>query len=258
MQRPCFAFGTFVLDPEAGTLRREDILVPIAYRGLLLLAAFARRPGEVLRKADLLEAAWPGLAVEESNLSVQIAALRKLLGPGPQGGEWIATIPRVGYRFTAQVQSFGDDQGSPPPAARPSIAVLPFCDMSDDLGHASFADGLTEDVITDLSRVPDLYVAARNSSFVYKDQSADVRRIAQELGVRYLLEGSVRRASDRVRINAQLIDAIGGGHLWAERFDRSLEDIFAVQDEVARKIVKALISQLTARPPHQQLASREP
>ena len=130
--------------------------------------------------------------------------------------------------------------------------------MSDDLGHASFADGLTEDVITDLSRVPDLYVAARNSSFVYKDQSADVRRIAQELGVRYLLEGSVRRASDCVRINAQLIDAIGGGHLWAERFDRSLEDIFAVQYEAARKIVIALISQLTARPPHQQLASREP
>ncbi|ACP25618.1 adenylate cyclase [Sinorhizobium fredii NGR234] len=224
--------------------------MPISYRGLLLLETFARHPGEVLRKADLLEAAWPGLAVEESNLSVQIAALRKRLGSAPDGVEWIATIPRVGYRFTAEVQRCeSTDRGSVPLPDRPSIAVLPFCDMSDDLGHAGFANGLTEDVITDLSRIPDLYIIARNSSFAYRDQSLDVRRIAQELGVRYLLEGSVRLDSDRVRINAQLIDAIGGGHLWAERFDRSLDDIFAVQDEVAGKIVEALVGRLTIPPP---------
>ncbi|OAP42756.1 hypothetical protein AU381_16475 [Sinorhizobium glycinis] len=211
-----------------------------------------------MRKSDLLGAAWPGLAVEESNLSVQIAALRKLLGPAPHGVEWIVTIPRVGYRFTAEVQRCENaDREFVPLPERPSIAVLPFCDMSDDLGHASFANGLTEDVITDLSRIPDLYVIARNSSFAYKDQSTDMRRIAQELGVRYLLEGSVRLASDRVRINAQLIDAIGGGHVWAERFDRSLGDIFAVQDEVAGKIVEALVGRLAVPPRHGQPAGLE-
>ena len=128
---------------------------------------------------------------------------------------------------------------------RPSIAVLPFTNMSTDPEQEPFADGLTEDLITDLSRNSGLFVIARNSTFTYKGKSTDARRVASELGVRYLLEGSVRRATGRVRITAQLIDAINGGHLWAERFDRNLEDIFAVQDEVTAKIVEALIGRLT-------------
>jgi TolB-like protein/class 3 adenylate cyclase/cytochrome c-type biogenesis protein CcmH/NrfG len=132
---------------------------------------------------------------------------------------------------------------------KPSIAVLPFTNMSYDTEHEAFADGLTEDLITDLSRNAGLFVIARNSTFAYKGKSVDVRRIARELGVRYLLEGSARRAAGRVRINVQLIDAIGGGHMWAERFDRNLEDIFAVQDEVTAKIVEALVGRLTAPPP---------
>ena len=132
--------------------------------------------------------------------------------------------------------------------SKPSIAVLPFTNMSSDPEQENFADGLTEDLITDLSRNPGLFVIARNSTFAYKGKSVDVRTIARDLGVRYLLEGSARRASGRVRINVQLIDAIGGDHMWVERFDRSLSDVFAVQDEVTAKIVEALIGRLTLPP----------
>jgi len=128
----------------------------------------------------------------------------------------------------------------------PSIAILPFINMSSDPEHEYFADGLTEDLITDLSQVDGLFVIARNSSFAYKGKSVDVRGIARNLGVRYVLEGSARRGAGRVRINVQLIDAIAGGHIWAERFDRAVEDVFSVQDEVTAKIVEALVGRLTA------------
>jgi TolB-like protein len=128
---------------------------------------------------------------------------------------------------------------------KPSIAILPFTNMSSDLEYEYFADGLTEDLITDLSKAPGLFVIARNSSFAYKGKSVDVRSIAHNLGVRYILEGSARRAQGRVRINVQLIDAIGGNYIWAERFDRSVDDVFAVQDEVTAKIVEALVGRLT-------------
>jgi TolB-like protein len=128
---------------------------------------------------------------------------------------------------------------------RPSVAVLPFINMSTDPEQEYFADGLTEDLITDLSRTAGLFVIARHSSFAYKGKSVDVRSIAGDLGVRYVLEGSARRAAGRVRINVQLVDAIGGGHVWAERYDRSLDDIFKVQDEAAASIVEALVGRLT-------------
>ncbi|WEX76135.1 adenylate/guanylate cyclase domain-containing protein [Sinorhizobium numidicum] len=130
--------------------------------------------------------------------------------------------------------------------AKPSIAVLPFDNMSGDPEQGYFADGITEDIITDLSKVSGLFVIARNSSFAYKGKTPDIRKVSRELGVRYVLEGSVRRAADRIRINAQMIDGTTGGHLWAERYDRGIEDIFAVQDEVTRTIVDALRVKLTA------------
>jgi TolB-like protein len=244
-----FAFGPFVLDPGAGTLLRSDDPVAVGHRGVKLLAALVRRPGEILRKAELMDAAWPGRAVEEGNLTVQIAQLRKLLGPAADGGEWIATVPRVGYRFTGAINHLGGVKRTPLPLPdKPSIAVLPFVNISNDPEQESFADGLTEDLITDLSRMPGLFVIARNSAFSYKGRAMDVRAIAEELGVRYLLEGSARRAAGQVRINAQLVDAVSGDHLWAERFDRSLDDIFAVQDEVTGKIVEALLGRLRAPP----------
>ena len=144
-----------------------------------------------------------------------------------------------------------------PLPVKPSIAVLPFTNMSTDAEHESFTDGLTEDLITDLSRNPGLFVIARNSTFAYKGKPMDVRHIARDLGVRYLLEGSARRVSGRVRINVQLIDAVSGNHLWAERFDRDLEDIFAVQDEVTARIVEALVGQLTRPPPRKRPKSME-
>ncbi len=134
----------------------------------------------------------------------------------------------------------------PPPPSKPSIAVLPFDNLSGDPEQGYFADGITEDIITDLSKVSGLFVIARNSSFAYKGQAPDIRKVSRELGVRYVLEGSVRRAGSRVRINAQMIDGTSGGHLWAERYDRDIEDIFAVQDEVTRTIVDALKVKLTA------------
>lgn len=249
MQGSRFAFGPFVLDPRAGTLLRGDAPVAAGHRGLKLLAALVERPGEILGKAELMDAAWPGTAVEEGNLTVQIAQLRKLLGSAADGGDWIATVPRVGYRFTGTVEQLEETRRKPlPPLGKPSIAVLPFVNVSNDPEQESFADGLTEDLITDLSRISGLFVIARNSAFAYKGKAMDVRGIAQDLGVRYLLEGSARRAAGRVRINAQLVDAVSGEHLWAERFDRGLEDIFAVQDEVTGKIVEALLGRLRAPP----------
>jgi TolB-like protein/cytochrome c-type biogenesis protein CcmH/NrfG len=252
MQGSRFAFGPFVLDPDAGTLLRNDVPVALGYRGLKLLAALVGRPGEILGKAELMDAAWPGTAVEEGNLTVQIAQLRKLLGPAGEAGsgEWIATVPRVGYRFLSAVEQLGSAKRKPLPLPdKPSIAVLPFVNVGNDPEQEPFADGLTEDLITDLSRNSGLFVIARNSAFAYKGKALAVREIAEDLGVRYLLEGSARRAAGRVRINAQLVDAVSGDHLWAERFDRSLEDIFAVQDEVTAKIVEALLGRLGAPPP---------
>ncbi|MDX8452192.1 winged helix-turn-helix domain-containing protein [Mesorhizobium sp. VK9D] len=249
MQGSRFAFGPFVFDPAAGTLLRGDVPVAVGHRGLKLLEALVARPGEILAKAELMDAAWPGTAVEEGNLTVQIAQLRKLLGPAADGGEWIATVPRVGYRFTGAVEKLDGTQQRPLPLPdKPSIAVLPFVAFGSDPEQESFADGLTEDLITDLSRIGGLFVIARNSVFAYKGRAMDVRMIAKDLGVRFLLEGSARRAAGRVRINAQLVDAVSGEHLWAERFDRSLEDIFAVQDEVTAKIVEALLGRLRAPP----------
>ncbi|MDX8478969.1 winged helix-turn-helix domain-containing protein [Mesorhizobium sp. VK24D] len=253
MQGSRFVFGSFVLDPGAGTLLRDDVPVAVGYRGLKLLAALVGRPGEILGKAELMDAAWPGTAVEEGNLTVQIAQLRKLIGQADDGGEWIATVPRVGYRFTGAVEQLAGAARKPLPLPdKPSIAVLPFAAFSSDPEQESFADGLTEDLITDLSRNSGLFVIARNSVFAYKGKAMDVRAIAGELGVRYLLEGSARRAAGRVRINAQLVDAVSGEHLWAERFDRSLEDIFAVQDEVTARIVEALLGRLRALPPRRR------
>ncbi|MFN0114636.1 MAG: adenylate/guanylate cyclase domain-containing protein, partial [Paracoccaceae bacterium] len=159
-----------------------------------------------------------------------------------------------------EVYRIGVAGAGPQPLAlpkKPSIAVLPFSGMSSDPEHDHFVDGLTEDLITDLSRNADLFVIARNSTFAYKGRSVDARQVARELGVRYLLEGSARRAGGRVRINVQLIDALGGGHLWAERFDSEMRDIFDLQDAVTARIVKELSGRLVALPSRRRTTSIE-
>ena len=155
----------------------------------------------------------------------------------------IATAVRV-YRVGGGREPAANARGSPLPA-KPSIAVLPFTNLSGDPTQQYFSDGITEDIITELSRFHSLFIIARNSSFQYRDKATDVRHIARELGVQYVVEGSVRKGGDRLRITAQLIDATTGNHLWAERYDRSLADVFAVQDEVVQAIVARIAGQLT-------------
>lgn len=242
-------FGPFRLDSGAGILFRGAEPVALGQRAVALLRVLVERAGEPISKDALIEAAWPRLIVEDSNLTVQIAALRRALADEPGGADWIETLPRRGYRYVGPVAAPEDAApapaapASPPPLAlpdRPSIAVLPFANLSGDPEQEYFADGVVEDIITGLSRIKWLFVTARNSSFTYKGRAADMKQVGRELGVRYLLEGSVRRAGQRVRITAQMIEAETGGHLWAERYDRSLDDIFALQDEITLSVIGAI------------------
>jgi TolB-like protein len=245
MPRQSFIFGPFLLDPDRGMLFRDGSPVALGRRGLLLLHALLKAQGQLVTKAELLHSAWPNSVVEESNLSVQMASLRKLLGPSPDGADWIGTVPRIGYRFAGSV-IVDDGQGDASAgnqatdlARKPSIAVLPFTNLSGDPEQEHFADGITEDVITALSRFRWFFVAARNSSFNYKGKAIDVKQMARELGVRYMVEGSVRKSVKRVRISAQLIDAGSGNQILANRYDFDCVDILAMQDQIAERVAGA-------------------
>jgi TolB-like protein len=244
------AFGPFVLDRQRGRLLREGRPIAVSSKGLRLLEALLGSPGRVLTKTELMRAAWGDTAVEDSNLSVQIAALRKQLGPTADGGDWIITIPRVGYRFVG-LSVKGPIEGIAVPTAspvergrRPSIAVLPFVNLSGEKEQEYLADGITEDIIIALTRIRWLFVIARNSSFAYKHKSLDAKQIAQELGVEYLAEGSVRKSGPKIRISAQLVEAVSGKHIWAERYDLELTEVFAIQDEIAERVAGAIEPEL--------------
>jgi TolB-like protein len=230
-----FLFEGFRLD-RRGLFRRDKngAFIPIAIgsRALEVLHTLVERPGELVSRDEMLATVWPGTVVEGSNLPVQIAALRRVLDQGRADGSSIQTIPGRGYRFVARVKPRSAEAGPPLPD-KPSIAVLPFANLSGDPKQEYFADGMVEEIITALSRIRWLFVIARNSSFTYKGQMVDLKQVGQELGVRYVLEGSVRKAGGLLRITAQLIDASTGTHLWADRFDGSLEEVFKLQDEVA-------------------------
>ena len=213
------AFGPFVFDSGRGLLRGGEP-VAVGHRGMALLEALLEADGQPVAKARLFELVWPGTIVEEVNLSVQIAALRKALGRDADGREWITTVPRVGYCLPRQ----GETPLAPTGLRRASIVVLPFINMSSDPEQDYFADGVVEDLITALSRFKSFAVVARSSSFAYKGRAADVRVVAEELGVRYVLEGSVQRRRGHVRVTAQLIEGETGIHLWAESFDGELAE----------------------------------
>lgn len=232
-------FGPFVFDRERMKLTRDGRAVSLGGRATSLLAALAEAKGGVVAKERLMQAAWPGTIVEEANLTVQIAALRRALGAGGDGQDWIATVPRVGYRLLWP-QAAGGTMGSGPPA----VAVLPFENLSSDPEQSFLADGIVEDIITALSRFKTFAVVARNSSFVYKGRTVDVREVARDLGVRYVLEGSVRRSGGKVRIAAQLIEGASGAHLWAEKFDGSVADIFDFQDEITKSVIGLIEPQI--------------
>ena len=231
-------FGPFVLDRARMALLRDGKTLPIGQRGYALLVAMLEHDG-VVSKADLMEAGWPGSIVEEGNLTVQIAALRKALGPRDDGQEWIVTVPRVGYRLLRGAAAATTPLAAPVPAL-PLLAVLPFQNIGGDPEQQYFADGVVEEITMALSRFKSFAVISRNSSFIYKDRPVDVRIAARELGVRYVLEGSVRRAGSTLRASAQLVDGETGTQLWSKRYEGQVEDIFAVQDEIVEGVARVL------------------
>ncbi|MGB8398736.1 winged helix-turn-helix domain-containing protein [Bradyrhizobium sp.] len=255
-----YRFGRFVLDRRSACLHRDGAVSPLRPKSFDVLVYLVQHAGRLVPKAELIDNVWQNVNVTENSLVQCIKEIRQALQDDTQ--TIIETISRRGYLFASPVVEIDERDPEPYAAAapsaapeeerplplpeRPSIAVLPFDNMSGDPDQEYFADGISEDLITALSRIRWLFVIARNSTFVYKHRAVDVRRFARDLGVRYVLEGSVRRAGNRLRISAQLVDAVTGGHLWAEQYDRELGDIFSVQDEITRSVVAAIEPQLLA------------
>ncbi len=241
-----YEFGPFHLDASLAILMRGSQPVGIGHRGIALLQLLLDRANQPVTKEMLFERAWPGLAVEDSNLTVQIASVRKALEE-VGGAGWIETLPRRGYRYVGPPvitrQLDGDTAEAPSPLelpVKPSVVVLPFANLGDDPEQAYFTDGMVDDIITGLSRIKWLFVIGRGTTFSYKGRTVDPRQVGLELGVRYLLGGSVRKAVDRIRVNCQLVDAASGAQVWSERYDRKLDDVFALQDEIACSVVAAM------------------
>ena len=298
-----FLFHCFLLDRRGGGLFRRDEhggLAPVAIgaRALDVLGALVERAGDVVTRDEIIAAAWPEAVVEDNNLNMQIAALRRTLDDGATATSCIQTVPRRGYRFitpvlrdrrpAASVAQIADapepDPAVPLPdtnsrsryqlrgrviawaagalivlavatvvlhvqsrwlagdvgVPRLSIVVLPFANLSGDPAQQYFADGITEDLTTDLSRLADMLVISRDTAFIYKGKAVSAKRVRGELGVRYMLEGSVQRSDNEVRINAQLIDTDSDTNLWVEQFDRNIGDLLALQSEITGRIAIAL------------------
>jgi TolB-like protein/Flp pilus assembly protein TadD len=247
-----FLFEGFHLD-RRGLFRRDahGVLTPVAIggRALDLLGVLVAGHGEVLSKAEIMAAVWPMTAVEDGNLSLQVSALRRIVDRGRVGGSCIQTVARRGYRFAAMVTRVEAEVGSVTaavsqiganPRPRLSIVVLPFLNLSNDPEKEYFADGITDDLTTDLSRISGSFVIACSTAFAYKGKSVDVKQVGRELGVRYVLEGSVRRSGSHVRMNVQLIDAETGGHLWAERFETDRRNLAEAEDEITGRLARTL------------------
>lgn len=252
-----FGFKDCVLDLERRELTRGSETVSIGPRVFDLLAYLVQNRERVVSKDDLLDAVWSGRTVSESTLTSHINAVRKAIGDSGEEQHLVRTLPRKGFRFVGEVTEDRSAPGAPsaaPPLSdeshttllcnKPSIVVLPFQNLSGNPEQSYFADGVVEEIITALSRVRWLFVIGRNSSFTYQGRSEDSGQIGRELGVRYLLEGSVRRAADRVRITGQLVDVSTGAHLWAERFEGTSDDIFELQDRIATSVVGAIAPQV--------------
>jgi TolB-like protein len=244
-------FGEFTIDSELRELRRGNELLAVEPQVFDVLRFLIANRDRVVSNDDLIEAVWHGRIVSEATVTTRMNAVRRAVGDSGERQQLIRTIARKGYRFVGDVK---EEKAAPTSAAaavrpgselpelpaKPSIAVLPFSNMSGDPEQEYFADGITEDLITALSQFRSLFVIARNSSFVFKGKAVDAKQIGRELGVRYLLEGSVRKSGNLVRITGQLIEASTGAHLWAGRVDGGLENIFELQDRVTGSVVGAI------------------
>ena len=243
-----FRFDDHVLDIERRELRRGAEPVALEPQVFDLLVYLVRNRGRVVTKDDLIDGVWGGRIVSDSALTTRLNAARRAVNDSGAEQRVIRTVPRRGVRFIGEVSEEGEPEeiaaltaaADRPAATRLSIVVLPFDNLSNDPGQQYFADGITGDLTTDLSRIPDMLVISRNTAFTYRSKPVDTRQIGRELGVRYVLEGSVRRSGNQVRVNAQLIDAEADAHLWAERFDGDTSDLFALQDELTSRIAAGL------------------
>lgn len=249
-----YVFEDYILDSDRRELRHGSALVALAPQAFDLLEYLIRNRERVVSKDDLFASIWDGRIVSESALTTRINAARSAINDTGQEQRLIRTLPRKGVRFVGTVREdmksaeavMATGAGTEPPALmlslpeRASIAVLPFTNMSGDPEQDYFADGMAEEIITALSRCGSLFVIARNSSFTYKGRAVDVRQIGRELGVRYVLEGSVRRGGDRLRFTGQLIDATSGVHIWADRFEGGKEDVFGLQDQITESVAAVI------------------
>jgi TolB-like protein len=248
-----FRFGDHVLDIERRELRRGAEPVALEPQVFDLLIYLVRNRGRVVSKDELIDGVWGGRTVSDSALTTRLNAVRKAVNDSGAAQRVIRTLARKGVRFIADLTENAIIEGAaaaPEPLLalhdKPSIAVMSFANLSGDPEQEYFADGMVEEIITALSRIRWLFVIARNSSFTHKDQAIDVKRVGRELGVRYILEGSVRKARGYVRVTAQLIDATSGAHLWADRFDGSLEGVFELQENVAASVAGVIEPTLQA------------
>jgi TolB-like protein len=250
-----YQFEDFVLDPERRELARGPVPIETGPQVFDVLLHLVKNREHVVTKDNLIDVVWGGRIVSESTLTSHINAVRKALGDTGEEQRLIRTIPRKGYRFVSLVQEADAElNGSAKPVKpnginlsvpeRPSIAVLPFVNLSGDPNQDYLVDGIVDDIISALSHKRWLFVIARNSSFTYKGRAVDVKQVGRELGVRYVLEGSLRAAASRIRITGQLVDAATGATLWSERFDSAVEDLFELQDQLTASVVGALAPNL--------------
>ena len=248
-----YFFEEYAFDTDRRELLRGAEVVSVAPQVFDLLDYLIRNRERVVSKDDLINVIWNGRSVSDAALTTRVNAARTAIGDSGEEQRLIKTLPRKGFRFVGLVREAqrpagatvtGNLEEEPKPAlplpGKPSIAVLPFQNMSGDPEQEYFADGMVEEIITALSRNKQLFLIARNSSFTFKGRAVDVKQVARELGVRYVLEGSVRKSGNRIRIAGQLIDAASGAHLWADRYDGALEDVFELQDQVAASVVGAI------------------
>ncbi len=254
-----YLFGHCELDPGRYELRRDGRVIAVEPRVFDLLLYLVEHRDRLIGREELNQQIWDGRFVSDWALSTCIKNARLAIGDSGKRQDYIRTVRRRGFRFAGTVEVRGPSRRAIPPAAsdrgvdpagptlpnKPSIAVLPFDNMSNDPEQEFFADGMTEDIITSLSKFRWFFVIARNSTFTYKGKATSVREVARQLGVRYILEGSVRKAGNRVRITAQLIDAPSGNHIWVGRYDRQLDDIFVLQDEITETIVSTIEPELS-------------
>jgi TolB-like protein len=253
-----YLFEEYAFDTDRRELHRGADVVSVAPQVFDLLDYLIRNRERVVSKDDLINAIWNGRSVSDAALTTRLNVVRNAIGDTGEEQRLIKTLPRKGFRFVAAVReaqkadgtaAVTDNRMEPPKPAltlpdKPSIAVLPFTNLSSDPAQDYFADGMVEDIITGLSRSKSLFVIARHSTFTYKAKAVDIKQVGRELGVRYVLEGSVRKAENRVRIAGRLIDAATGAHIWADRFDSEIEDIFDLQDRVTSSVIGAILPQL--------------